>query len=267
MANYEDKDPTCIVDGEPVARNHHEAAVKNSLENTLSAPMKVEEKRDFKLTPSQKESIERVKAAYAYEQHDNIKNLKVEAHEYFASVSADGMTFLDHLHALIGKRGAITYYRDGGMEFKGQSAEYHVKRILRDMASKGLYKYPERKSKPDPVLYGIEFYTVDQPKSGGLHSIGIHRNKTTEKYFKWAFPKENISGTIFDYSYMMHGGDGILKVDTPTGELEWISFRYEPRDVLSVYGFNYEEQIKTRLNNRQIIAKVFKAWLKSRDLL
>ena len=219
------------------------------------------------ITPSQQEVIEKIKTTFRYKH--GLKEFEIKDYTNFLSVSGTGDFFINHFHALVGKHGGINLYREGNVEWKGKKADNHIHYILKEMASKGLYQFPARKPKPDPSIYGIQFYTTGERKPhDGFYSIGIHRNPTTEKYFKWAFPTENQCGVLFEYSYMSNGGDGLIKIDLPTGEREWVSFGYEPRNHLYIRsGVNHEEQLNIRLSNRQIIAKVFKAWLKSRGLL
>lgn len=219
------------------------------------------------ITPTQQEVIEKIKTAFRYKH--GLKDFKIENQTHFLSVSGTGDFFMNYFHAIIGKRGGISTYREGNVEWNGKKADNHIHYILKEMASKGLYQFPVRKPKPDPLIYGIQFYSTGERKPhNGLYSIGIHRNTTTEKYFKWAFPTENVGGVLFEYSYMPNGGDGLIMIDLPTGEREWVSFGYEPRKYLYVRsGIKHEEVLTGRLSNRQIIAKVFKVWLKSRGLL
>lgn len=218
------------------------------------------------ITPSQKEVIEKVKTAFRYKY--GLKEFNINDQKYFLSVTGTGDFFMNHFQAIIGKRGGISLYREGNIEWKGKRAEFHIDNILEEMASKGLYQYPERKHTSEPTIYGIQFYsTGERKRHGGFYSIGIHRNTITEKYFKWAFPDEDMWGTIFEYSYMSNGGDGLILIDVPTGERERVSFSYEPYQAIYVRGTDYEEEIKGHLTNRQIIAKVFKTWLKNKGLL
>ncbi len=219
------------------------------------------------ITPSQQEKIEQVKTAFKY--RHGLKNFKIEDDTSIISVSGEGETYNTFLHALIGKHGGIRYLREGNTELRGRKAESRLFYTLREMASKGQYIFPVHKPKPEPSIYGIQFYSAgDRKNHGGLYSIGIHRNATTNKYFDWAFPKDNMCGVLFEYSYMSNGGDGIIRIDLPTGERERVTFGYEPRHYLYVRsGVGYEENLTGRLSNRQIIAKVFKAWLKSRNLI
>lgn len=219
------------------------------------------------LTPSQQETIEKIKTAFRYKY--GLKDFKITDSEYFLSVTGEGDFFTNYFHALVGKRGGIVLYREGHIEWKGKKAEDHIYYILKEMAEKGLYQFPARKPKPEPSVYGIQFYSAGDWKThGGFYSIGIHRNAITEKYFKWAFPHDDMWGVLFEYSYMSNGGDGLILIDLPTGERERVSFGYEPRHYLYVRsGVGYEETLTGRLSNRQIIAKIFKAWLKSRGLL
>ena len=219
------------------------------------------------ITPSQQETIEKIKTAFRYKH--GLKEFEREDHTDFLSVSGTGDFFMDHFHALIGKHGGINIYREGNVKWNGKKADNHIYYILKEMASKGLYTFPVHKPKPEPSIYGIQFYsTGDRKTHGGYYSIGIHRNPTTEKYFKWAFPNEVMWGVLFEYFYMSNGGDGVILIDLPTGQREQVLFGYEPYRYLYVRSrVNHEEQLKSRLSNRQIIAKVFKAWLKSRGLL
>ena len=271
------------------APDHREAALKAQAGQANNTPMT----KPKKLTASQEEKIEEIKAVFGYE-HKGLKSFKIgEDTEYFASVNGEGNDNY-RFFAMIGAKGVlrhltINYPVLGSHEYKKDAAELHIRSTLGDMEKKGLWKYPKRKEKPESSVYGIQFYNVGKSNKGWT-PIGVHRNETTEKYFKWAFPKEEMWGAIFEYAYMPNGGDGLLLVDIPEGEgkpdgygtpdnRERIGFSYEPRDVLSVHHTNYEEDLSTggrtkfniewgrSLTNRQIIAKVFKAWLKSKDLL
>lgn len=219
------------------------------------------------ITPSQQEVIEKIKTAFRYKQ--GLKEFNIEDHTDFLSVTGTGDFFMNHFQAIIGKHGGISTYREGETVWKGEKADSHIYYILKEMAEKGLYTFPVHKPKPEPSIYGIQFYSAgDRKTHGGFYSIGIHRNATTEKYFKWAFPTYDMWGVLFEYSYMSNGGDGLILIDLPTGQRERVSFGYEPRHYLYVRsGVGYEETLTNRLSNRQIIAKVFKAWLKSRGLL
>jgi len=219
-------------------------------------------------TPSQTEAIEKIKTSFRYKY--GLKGFKFESFEGFdfISISGDGDGYHNHFQAIIGSHGAISLYREGNVEWKGKKAESHIYYILKEMAEKGLYQFPKRASKPDPTVYGIQFYSSGDRKSHrGFYSIGIHRNAQTEKYFKWSFPNDDMWGVLFEYSYISNGGDGLMLIDLPSGERERVSFSYEPHQYLYVRGTDFEERIPGNLSNRQIIAKVFKAWLKSRNLI
>lgn len=281
-------------DNTGVAPKHKEAAERAKAGEANNTPMI----KPRKLTASQKEKIEEIKAVFGYE-HGGIKNIEIENggeySKYFASVRGEGNDG-ERFYALIGTKGAIkhlTVYRFlGHHEYEKDEAERHIRYTLRDMEKKGLWKYPQRKEKPEPSVYGIQFYNVCGSNKGWT-PIGVHRNATTEKYFKWAFPKEEMWGAIFEYAYLSKGGEGILLVDIPEGtrepdgystpdNRERINFYYEPREVLSVRKTGYEEDLSEEagrgrtnfskrfgrsLTVRQIIAKVFKAWLGSKGLL
>ena len=237
----------------------------------------------MELTPTQKETILKLKSIFKYENSHISENdfiIKIEDDKRFISLTLEIQNdYYNRLFALIGKRGKILHLHCNGLEYEGKDIDTYMYRLRYTDYNPCKIKI---KSKPIPSYYGIQMYKMDYPKDSGLKSIGINNNKTTKKFFDKYYP--DYGGISVDYIHMPDGGDGVLDIPLPD-KTERIHFGYYPTyygegeiytTKVSIdnnysddggYPMNYEEKIKTRLTNRQVVAKVFKIWLKHNNFL
>lgn len=236
----------------------------------------------MELTKSQQQKINEIKIVFEIENDLNSDDytIKIKTDKHSTYLTLEDPNFFYHrLYAIIGKRGKIKALLVNGMDYENY-ADSFISRNLSKAQEKGKYIRPKIKSKKPITYSGIEFYKTDQPPNG-MSAISVSRNKTTEKFFKKYLP--NTWGNIFLYAYMPNGGDGVFDIYLDNLGEDRIYFNYEPYNNISIYyvtrnpdldgyhertyDIDYEEDISIKLSNRQILGKIFKAYLKHNNLL